>query len=253
MKRGVTLVESVIACFLLGSSLMLIVNLIGVSVRQAGRIEQRTLAALIARERLTRLQTLAQDPNAWDSLAAQTGRSQDPAHPDFEVAVAVYPCHTYSPCYQWSAWLPPDQQKPLNQTLKTLEVEVFARGQSQLRLVSRVSEPGRGWHPQPLRVSEGPHDDPLAFQGGVDFSVEARDALDRPIPDLSYRWYVVPLNGNGTITQSGDGRQARFINRIRTPAGGFVATGGTVGIEVSARYQGVERRARVNLRLRRSP
>ena len=98
-------------------------------------------------------------------------------------------------------------------------------------------------------VPSGSVPNPVPADGQVQFGVEAYDADNRRINDLTYDWYVRPQDGNAEVTQNRDGTSATFRNRIERPDGMHVATGGEATLVVRASLGGVEKSAEIDLNL----
>ncbi|MEW6282590.1 MAG: hypothetical protein AB1758_28530 [Candidatus Eremiobacterota bacterium] len=77
LSRGLSLLETVIALFILSAAIMLVVNLMHASLRHKARLEKRTQATLLASRVMAELRSWARDPinfaTGWagkDAIAA---------------------------------------------------------------------------------------------------------------------------------------------------------------------------------------
>lgn len=265
MKRdcGVTLAETIISLFILVSAFTVIAALMHSGMQWQGRIEQRTLAAQLAKKRLAELRAWARTHNggnnynydaansAWEGALPPT----DPDYPGLEVTFKVVDRTLFSPNTAIEApWEAIGEARRMNRSAKTVKVRVTdpADSASTVSLVSLICDPTRQMGEVVLSYTDP--GSPLPPAGNVwspdpgswvDFTVSANAPDGTPLYDLFFDWYTVPLGGNGTTFPSRDGRTCKMINGVRTgfPPGvfgalGTTSTAGQVVVAVHGQYRG---------------
>lgn len=263
MKKGVTLAETTISLFILAAAFTVIAALLHSSLSWQGRIEQRALAAQLAKKRLAELRAWARThikDNEWnyDHPLAEwetTLPSTDPDYPGLELVVKVVDQTLFSPNSTIEApWEGLGVARRMNRSAK--RVKVTARDPADpsgaVSLVTLVCDPTRQMGEVVLEYTQptgplAPASNIISPSAGswVDFSVRAIAPDGTDLHDLFFDWYTVPLGGNGTPLPSRDGRTCRMINGVRTgwPPGVFGVLGtsntsGQVVVAVHGQYRG---------------
>lgn len=263
MKRGVTLAETIISLFILAAAFTVIAALLHSGLSWQGRIEQRTLAAQLAKKRMAELRAWARthleanryhydDLNpAWEQAFPPT----DPDYPGLEVVVKVLDQTLFSPNTTIEApWEGLGVARRMDRSAKRVKVTARDPGDPSgaVSLVTLICDPTRQMGEVVLSYTEpagplAPASNIISPDAGswVDFSVSANAPDGTPLHDLFFDWYTVPLGGNGTALPSRDGRTCRMINGVRTgwPPGvfGILGTSNTAGqvvVAVHGQYRG---------------
>ncbi|MEW6282841.1 MAG: hypothetical protein AB1758_29790 [Candidatus Eremiobacterota bacterium] len=242
---GLSLTETVISLVLLIAAFFIVVRLFHTGLRYLGQVERHANAVLLAERTM-------EDLRAW----AEQGRNFDDWTPYASTAVPVTDMNGYriqvrssaealaSPASGFEDLQPAPDRRMLQSSCRRVEVTVlWDSDRKSLRLVSLVSEPVRGWRAvTPIEVRpSGPLPNPLARDAPVTFTAHGFDSDGREIPDLFFKWYLAPSPGNGTLTQSRDGRSATFTNVVVVPLRPPIYTGQSVVIQARALYRGQER------------
>jgi len=242
---GLSLLEAIVATFLLLSSFLIIVNLFHSGMRYNTRIENQQLAAMLAERHLEQLRSWSELSTAgvyhYDNLVAiYHGATSVPAdHPTFTLSTRVVDEQLYSPSSTLELGLPPGTLlRRLNGSARKVEVVVSWTG-SQVAVTSLFSRPPADFRAlNAITVSPvGSPSLPLAQNASADFRAEAFDSNDQAIPGLTYQWEIVPIDGNGTLVQARDGSTATLTNAVDV-AGEVYHTGGSLYVRASARYHG---------------
>ena len=260
-----TLVETVIALFLLVVGMVLIGTLFLSGLRYCARIEKRALATLIAEKKLASLRAWARKPNPggfnyddWSSVDGQQGA--DPDEGNFVVRVTAHPRDLKSAATSLEDGQDPAKRRLMPGSAMEVCVSVWeASDPAQVtRLWSLIGEPERPFDPiAPLTVTPlGPVPALMAYDDELSFNVKAVDSAGKDLKDIFFSWYVLPRGGNGTIKQqSRDGKNSTFIHRITIlppgdlPPGIVLHAGGTVDVVARAVYRGRELEGHVTLEL----
>lgn len=250
--RGLSLAETVIGLFLISAAVLSIFNLYTAALRYGTRAQERVLAVTLAQAKMDELRGWAQQPatpgHNWDDWSGQTGVSTNPEFPGYQVEVTEQLVVLDSPNSRFEqAFAAADRIQARNVRRVTVTV-TWRNGQTSI--TSLLAQPGLEWGSPAMQITPtGSVPDPVPADTDIDFTVEAFDADNRPINDLTYTWYVRPVTGNGSIAQSRSGETATFGNRVQLPDGMHTATGGRVTVVVRAKLRGVERTAEYDLNL----
>ncbi|MEW6277204.1 MAG: hypothetical protein AB1758_01175 [Candidatus Eremiobacterota bacterium] len=232
---------------LLVSAFFVLINLFHTGLRHFTRVEQQTVAVMLAERKMEEVRAWARGNGGrnFDDWTAYTDVSQpSPEYSGFRVAVRSAPATLKSSVPGFEDPYPAGDQRVMPSSARKVEVTTWWDGdRKSVRLVSLVADPLREWHPaRPIEVTPvSPPPDPLPRDAEVEFRARGYDAAGRAIPDLFFAWYVRPVSGNGTLTQSRDGSTARFRNVVVLPYRPPIYTGQSVMIQARAVYGGVER------------
>lgn len=262
-RQGTTLLEAVIASFLLLISLLVITNLFHSSLGYLPRIENQQLAALLAERHLEGMRVWCNSPNGnlynYDSpgvAAIYNGSTVTyPEHSQFQVLTNVTTGELYSPCSNFELGLvtsPPfGVRRSLQQWASKVTVAVrWDGGARQLRLSSLIARPALAFRHNINRiVVQQTSGTPVLHAGeSALFSAVGYDENDNPIPDLKFVWDICPVNATGRLEQARDGSAASLTNRImvapftaaQSPpySGTISSSSGELYVRASARYHG---------------
>ncbi len=241
-----------VALFIITAGVLAIFNLYTSALRYGARAQERSLAVTLAQAKMDKLRACSHRPTTpahnWDDFSSETGTSTNPEFPGYQLDVSVQAVNLDSPNSRFeSAFAATERIQARN--VKRVTVQVSWRN-GQVSLTSLLAQPTLEWGSPALVITPtGGVPDPIPPNTDVEFTVEAYDADNRPINDLTYNWYVEPRDGNGEVTQSREGLLATFGNRIERPDGLHVATGGRCTLVVRASLAGVEQEAEFDLNL----
>ena len=226
MNRAVSLLETVIAMFVLIGAVLVIVSLFHSSLRYSTMVESRQLATVVAEKKLAQIRAWSRQPTPggfnYDTIDTYPkGPAPDPDYPAFTVTTEVKDQLQASPCTTAES-LHGARARFMRQSVKLVRVTVswHARDPSKrVRLTSWVAEPPRG--PCTLVLSPAsppvpvPRHDPPNSLGAVTFTVKAVDRNNRTIDDVFFNWSWKPGTGKGTLAVNNrSGTSATFTNRI---------------------------------------
>ena len=245
-RRGVSLVETVLALSLLSGLIFMVVVIFHTSMRQANAIQQNARAAELAQSVLARLRAEASKPSVYATklvgLNGTTGT--DPDYPGFRYRTAVdAPKRIASPCSGLEQRF--TNPRYLDQLVIPVKVEVTwgAQDQFTLALLDHLREPKR--EVAGLRVTRtGTVSNPVPFNEVVTFEAELLDTSGAPISGVGFLWNVAPETGNATRIESSSSDpkvgklQHKYYFNPLTSTWGSVP--GIVRMEARARYWGQE-------------
>jgi type II secretory pathway pseudopilin PulG len=246
-RRGFTILESVIASFLLVTAIALAVLLVDSTLQAQAQNERRLAAVRAAENALEEIR--AEAALGYSSMESRlnggTWTSSDSSVDLFTHVTkqpVVVPNDSLESDYPVTASLPDVGKKILQNSILKLEVEA-RYGQAEGDRVSLIG----------YIVDSRPNDyyvSILPRSGGViaapyntlDFEALAVDASGQRIEDLLFSWYVEPVDSFGTIHQvSRDGMTCVYKNTYEDYNGQFVSTPGKCILVVRAVYKGREK------------
>jgi hypothetical protein len=237
--------------------MLLIGNLFLSGLRYTARTERRALATLVAERQLASLRAWAATPTVtgynFDNWSGVNSTPQaDPLQSNYRAQVQAVP---RAQMFSASSSLEADHtldQRAMPGSAEQVCISVWEVGDpgQVYRLWSLIGDPGRTLNAtNPLVITPtAPLSGSVPRDGTVDFTAQAFDTLGRPIADLFFAWYVIAIDGNGSIKkQSRDGKKATFINQIVIQPPGIPAppattlhAPGRVNVQLRAVYRGVE-------------
>lgn len=233
MRRGTSLVETVIAVFILAFLGLAIGNLFHSAIRASGRAGDLQKANLITARQLARLRTLDAA-----GLAAVDGTTV--VEDGISLELSSWPKEQMSPCRNVVEMYPVTDRRTLTQSL--YQVRIRAQwGSESLETWSMVAPVPRELDRLELRATPPPGT--LSQNDEVTFTATAYDTSNQEIQDLKFQFYVVAGTGNGTIIQrSPTGRSAVFKHILyRPPFSPIFAEPGTqCRLAARALYRGQE-------------
>lgn len=241
-SRAITLVEALVAIFLLCSALLVSCNLFHAGMQYNRRADERILTARLAQNKLEEIVGWARGRVGttynyadWSLYDGATGTF--PEAPRVHYAVTVEDVRLADPCSSFQAVAAADRQHSVG--VKRVHVRAWQSGPA-LELSTLVRPPVREMSGALQVAAVGSPASPLPKDDTASFSVTALDVGGNQVPDLTYQWYVISGTGSGTLAQTWDGSQGDLVNVIQVPLHPPVYTGGSCSLRVRARYAGLE-------------
>ncbi len=236
--RGFTLIEAIIAAFLLLTSLLVVAALVDSGLRTQAKSEQYLLATTVASTELDKLRGYAErfGLTHLDGFDGQTFPSETDS--SLEVRLKVSPYVLAVPNSSLESQFPENERKLFHHSSRFLKVRVSWSDSPEdaVELTSLVSD----WAKRDFRLKiEALGSTTLDPDGTVELKASAGN-----LEDLIYTWYTEPLDGLGSMQEvARDGRTAVYSNRYRTPANRFVTYPGKCRVVVRAKYREVVKTA----------
>lgn len=233
-----------IALFLLAGVVLVLVSLLHSLLRYGRQVEMQSLAALAAEKRIEEIRDWSRQKtgstyrfeNLVTTYAGTT--TTDPQFPGFTLTTQarLQPLDLPGSTLEQSFT---DKQR-LNASAVLLRVWVTWGNGSNLQVTTLVAAPAR--RPDAtLTISQVNGANPVPAHADAVFRVTARDVDGQDLPDLTYRWYILPETGNASIfLNRRDTTEGKLINHVRYPTGQFEPAPGTCRIGVRSLYRGQE-------------
>lgn len=229
-----SLIEAIIAAFLLLTSLLVVAALVDSSLQTQAKAEQYLFASMVASTELDKLRGYSErfGLEHLDGFEGQSFVSE--ADSAFRVTLKVSPYPLPVPNSSLESDFPEGSRRIFRDSTRFVQVRVAWSEDpgDHVLLSSMVSD----WREQDFEVK-------IEAEGAT--GVEAHGKLklkasSGKVKDLVYTWYTEPLVGLGSLQDvARDGQSATYANRYRTPANRFVIYPGTCRVVARAKYRNV--------------
>jgi Tfp pilus assembly protein PilV len=248
VSRGYSLLEAVIAFFILLCCFAVIIALFQSGLRYSVRTQNQQLAPMLAERQIEGMRAWSETANGsgfnWSNLAAiYNGESFQPADfGDFTVTTKVLSQTLYSTSSSVERALG-TQARQLTNSADLVEVGVaWNDGVShQIKLQSYLVAPASSFRSSNTivvtTVSSGGN--PLPQGSMMNLTATGYDHNGNAIPDLFFVWNVISVTGQGTLAQSRDGSSANLTNVVTFANGSTAQSPGNLYVQASAKYHGV--------------
>lgn len=232
-KHGSTLLETVIAFFLLAGGAAVLVGLYASTLNtQQEDVEASTLV-MLARSRVAELRALATSFPGYQALDGSQGSVNPTDFPSYLVTTMVSDLARPFPCTGMTI-------ATYQQSYKQVQVQTTGPSGRTLALSSVIGVPVQ--EVGELLVTQTTGTNPLAADASADFVASLRDPNGAEIPDVRFRFYVDFGSGNGHLEEDPDGKTLHFFNYIPNLTGPNLHTGGEAKIIGRTFYAGQEYR-----------
>lgn len=251
--RGYSLIEAILASFLLLFTFFLVSSLFNTGLQYSRKVEQRMAAVQFAEKRMAEVRLWAKGTDDW---SGPPNSPTDPQFTDFTVTTQLVTEALYSPCTRLEEAYPPDDMRAMPTMAKKVVLTVSKPGIPDFTMAGVVTKGDAPWPATAdIRLSPstpttlGPSDELL-------LTATAYDSAGNEVKDLFFHWEVEPdfTGGNPTTAEirlkTRDGRQAIVRNRIRRRAGTWLPTNGDCLVVAFARYKGQYRRGNDNVKIK---
>jgi len=253
MRRGLSILEAVIALVVLSGATLSVVALFHTGLRRQAHSDDRLQAIAIAQRHLEDLRVRARQTDGFEALAALVGvYHPDEIQPQFEVARQARWATVVSPCTGFYENLPEDRWRELEQTARWVDVVVRWSGPGSLvRLTGYIIEPLRVLA-DPPKVKVFPLQDIPAFlppDGRVQLQATLVDRRNLPVEGARFNFWVKPKKAAATLVKLRNGVRVDVINRVAPPSfdgddkarpAGQAYDAGTTVITARGRYYGID-------------
>lgn len=260
-SRAFTLVEAILASFLLLTAVAMSVYVFDSSLQMEANNEKRIMASLVAESALAEIRQQANN-NFNQVIPAYDGKSWTISeYSGFDISAEVektdlaVPCTELEKQYDPSASFPAPTGRYLSDSAYKADVTVSWSNSSRDRIVVTENIINFGVSSN-FRVDIILPDGTaatnstvltLAKDGTENFTARARSG-GQEVKDIQFTWYVQPITGFGSLLNvSRDGEQAEYINAYRNFKNKLKYSPGDCWLVAKATYQGLERKGKVRI------
>jgi Tfp pilus assembly protein PilE len=236
---GYSLLEVVVALFLLGTSALFVMNVFHVALQRSRSGEARATARLLVEQEWSELKAWSKE-NYVDStsLSLIDGKTiRPPEHSDFELKVSAVPWVLSSPSKEFEMAQSIDERRTIEDGVGLIEVVATwqgTQGSGSYSVAGLLPAAPRAL----ARIEVSVDSSTVGRDGTTTLRATALDSEGRVINGASFDWWVLPDTGNGTISPLKPNNQAELIHRITLLDGTVLHSDGRVKVGVGARLDG---------------
>lgn len=237
-SRGSSLIETVIALFVITSAITTVAALYASTLRNQSADIRNTIVVNLAENRLAQLRHVAsQDLASFRGLDSESGTTTDSAHPGYSITTSVDSVELPHPCTGLV------ESRIYEEGTRRVSVRVTDPQGNDFTFDTLISEPITAVETAQVRLTGGATT--IARDASVTLTAELLDSDGVKIPDIEFAFYVDLTDGNGTLSPNPDGETVSFRNVIPnfSDPTNNIYTGGTARIIARAFYAGREYRA----------
>jgi type II secretory pathway pseudopilin PulG len=237
-----SLVETVIALFLLVSAFTVVTNLLFRSTQALVRVEERAFAVSFAETVMDDIAVWAEDSDNFASDWAIWSNATMVEYPGYVAKVTATTPILFTPCRQLEIGKPAAERREIVASYRDLEIAIESKGAELFRLHTRLAEPERPITLVEVKLISGSTS--LAAGGTAILEAVLLDGSNQIVEDVSFRWSVQPDDdGNGTVKSlTTNYAQAELTNVFRSSDGTLRQVAGKCRVMAVARYRGQEYR-----------
>lgn len=244
-RRGLSLMETLIAIFIITFAVLEMAALFHAALDGARRTKKVAVATTLANKRMEEIVYWASYDNHFANWSSIDGnQSSDSLYPDFLVTSESEPLTQYSPCSLTEQRFPVAEQRTMVSSARKVRVRVTwapSDARNEVDLYGVVGAPARLLDQveinETIPLPVGP------FGSSVNLTVKALDEEGQPISDLFYDWSLAAGRGNGELTPARDGRSAALTDHVYNPGTEtYQAAPGSALLKVRATYMGVTKK-----------
>lgn len=238
--RGYTLIEAILASFLLLFTFFMVGSLFQTGMRYSTQVESRITAVNIAENTMADLRAWARTSKTWSGFTPKS----DPANAAYTVTVKLEDVTLFSPSRELEVSHTSDR-RAMKTVAKRAVVTVTSSRSAPYRLVGIVTK-GEPKGPATVKIS-GEIPNRVGPNEPVQFTAQAFDADGEEIPDIFFHWAVEPVGNNPSTARiiyngSGwsrrDGSRAVFRNQVQRRDGTAAAHNGNCKVQSYVRLNG---------------
>lgn len=244
-RRGLSLVETLIAIFIITFAVLEMAALFRSLLDGAKRANKVTLANVLASKRMEEIIYWAgEDDNFKDWSSIDGAKVSDSQYPDFVIQSDSEAVVQYSPCSLTELRFPVAEQRIMKSSARKVRVRVTwspTNIRNQVILHSLVGAP----LPELDKVViKGSIPGTIGPSGSsVALTVRGEDAAGKVISDLFFDWTLMAGTGNGELQPSRDGRSVEVVDRVYNEIDAtYKAVPGTATLRVMATGGGIFRK-----------
>jgi Tfp pilus assembly protein PilV len=260
-KQGFSLVEAVLASFLLLTALAMSVYVFDSSLQAEANNEKRVAAALVAESALAEIRQQANTNFNQVKTSFHNKTWTLPGYAEFVIRAKIdntelaVPCTELESQYDPAATFPNPSGRYLSDSALKAEVEITwgTSGRDRITVTENVVNFAKATNfnvdvilPDGTAAT-GSTVLNLAQDATEQFTARARSG-GQNVKDIQFTWYVQPVTGFGSLLHvSRDGEEAEYINAYRNFKNKWKHEPGDCFLVVRATYQGLEQEGKVRI------
>lgn len=247
-RSGYSLIEAILACFLLVFTFFLVSRLFHGGFQLARQVDARMTAVRLAEKRMDIIRRWAKTTKDWSGPPSSVTSLSDASFPGYRVDVTLRDMTVLSPCRELEQAYDIANRRNLPTVAKQALIKISKPGTKDFTLSALVTKGEADWgDTADLRISPSTATITGSAQE-VEFRVNAYDEDGDEDRDVLFHWEVEPnfSTGNPSTAEvrlkTRDGRRVIMRNRVRRRSGLWIAQNGACVLVAYARYRGSYRR-----------
>jgi Tfp pilus assembly protein PilV len=241
--QGLSMLETIIAFFIIVSALLVIAQLFHTSLKHGQITESRLIGATLCDRKLEEIRAWAGDPDNFEGswVPYDNVTSTYPGFGNYRIRTTLSTPALWTPTSQLESVHPAVNQRTITKSTKgvTVECQWGPNANQTIKLVTLVAAPPRAWSSTLALEITGPGPNPLPRDATATYTVKGYDENNRELEDLTFNWVVVPMEGNGVRASTRrNGKEATIGNWLYGLGGVRIYRPGDVQFTVNARYNG---------------
>ncbi len=223
--RGYSLIETIIASFVLVATFFVVSRVFHTGLRYAGMMESRVEAVQVAEQRMAELRRWAKQSNSWDN---PPGEERNPRYPGYLIRVELDRVVLYAPSTELERAWPESNRRAMNRVARRATVTVTWGERGRYVATALITRGNPRWRDS---VAENRRRDEIVINGTIPPTVGPGDEVrlsavgydenNNEIPGLFFHWSVEPVYGGGNPAIGRielvrrDGTEVVFTNQMR--------------------------------------
>lgn len=241
-RRGLSLIETLFSLFFITTTVLMTAQLIMSASRLQREVEKSLTGAFMAERILAKVRA----DSIQSGVAPVASSGNDPQLVDFRYQIQVQSWSRFSPCSAVELAQLPANRRELADIGHEIKVTV---SWSPYQNRHRASAYGVVLKPLPeidqlVMTADASNSSPFSRDEVARFRVEARTDTNQPVPGIFFRWYMLPLTGNGSVRAlTRDGREGEFTHLYNNPyltSPVYFPSGSQCQVEARAIFNGKE-------------
>lgn len=241
-RAGVSLVESIVAIYLLTGAILTVFLLFDHGLRISGETSKQSKLVLVAQRRLEEIRAWAATLSGgaatnFNNIASLAAAGPDLKDPDVTVNVQAAIVTIFNPdTNSESAW--GAGAKTMVHSVAKVQVKTSFGGPENVTLVTLIREPAMTWRSgSPMTLASSAQT--VASLASFSNTAQGFSSSGALINDLGVRWHVNPIDSSGDI-KPGHQDDVVYTNRFfNSWTNGYASQPGTLKLQAESRYGGV--------------
>lgn len=238
-SAGLSLLETLIALFILLSAFTIILSLFLRSTDHQVNVQTKVFSVAFAETLLDDIKVWAADydnfSGDWTSWSSVTL----PEYPGYEAKVEVIKPRVPDPCTLLESDKPVADRTIMTESFRDITLVVFHEDVEQLSLQTRLAEPAR--EIKEVKIESRSGGTSLAPFAEAELEAMLLDTNDKVVSDVVFRWTVDSVTGNGSVSPQASDSSIGIVKNAYIGMDGLTRiVPGTCRVSASARYRGRE-------------
>lgn len=233
-----TILETLIALFVLLSAFVIIVSLFFKSTEYQVNVETKVFSVVFGETVLDDIKVWATDYDNYSGDWSSWSSVTLPEYSGYEAQVIAVQPSVADPCTSLEDGKPVADRVLMNDSFRDLTITILHNGGEQLKLHARITEPPRTIQEIKVEALGGTS---ILPNTESTFKATMLDDANRPVEDIVFRWTLEAVTGNGSVRPQVPDSSVGVVKNAYIGFDGLTRiVPGTCRLIASARYRGRE-------------